>query len=62
MSPPGPRSVPAPKMGDIPGPADLARRTDRMDSFDMRLGRVEAKLDHLIVIFEKTLTPSKAKR
>ena len=45
----------APRLGDIPGPADLARRTDRMDSFDMRLGRVEAKLDHLIFLIEKSL-------
>jgi hypothetical protein len=46
------KSAPAPRMGDV---ANLARSVDRMDSFDMRLGRVEAKLDHLIFLVEKTL-------
>jgi hypothetical protein len=39
---------PPPRLGDIPGPADLARRTDRMDSIEMRLGRIEGKIDALI--------------
>jgi hypothetical protein len=41
-----PAEKPAPvRMGDV---ADLARRTDRLDSIEMRLGRIESKLDHLI--------------
>jgi hypothetical protein len=60
MSPPGPKC--APRLGDIPGPADLARRTDRMDDFNVRLGRVEAKIDHLIAMTERALPPSKASR
>ena len=46
MSPPGPKSSGVPRMGD--SPADLARRTDRMDLIEMRLGRVEAKLDRVL--------------
>jgi hypothetical protein len=51
----------APRLGDIPSPADLARRTDRMDDFSIRLGRVEAKIDHLTSLIEKSL-PKAAKR
>jgi hypothetical protein len=54
MSPPGPRSVPVPRMGDV---AQLAARTDRLDGIsnkldwliksyadlDRRLAAVEAK-------------------
>jgi hypothetical protein len=32
-------------MGEV---ADLARRTDRLDSIEMRLGRIESKLDIII--------------
>lgn len=51
----------APRLGDIPGPSDLARRVDRMDSMEMRLGRIEVKLDFLASLIEKLL-PKAAKR
>ncbi len=58
MSPPGPKSSPqVPRLGDV---ADLCSRVDRMDSLEMRVGRIEVKLDHLVSLFEKST--SKAKR
>jgi hypothetical protein len=54
MSPPGPKSAPqAPRLGDV---AMLAARTDRLDSIEMRIGRIEAKLDALI----EMMKPSKS--
>jgi hypothetical protein len=35
-----------PRMGD--NPAQLAARTDRLDGLEMRLGRLESKLDIII--------------
>jgi hypothetical protein len=43
-----PAKKPPPRLGDIPGPADLARRTDRMDGLEMRLARIESRLDALV--------------
>jgi hypothetical protein len=40
----------APRMGDIPGPAALAAHTDRLDSIEIRLGRIEGKLDALVAV------------
>jgi hypothetical protein len=57
MSPPGPKSSPPVRMGgDV---ADLARRVDRMDSLEMRIGRIEVKLDHLASLVEKSLPKAK---
>jgi hypothetical protein len=47
---PGPKNTGTPRLGDIPGPADLARRTDRMDDFNIRLGRIEDKLSKVLEI------------
>jgi hypothetical protein len=58
MSPPGPQNTGAPKFGDV---ANLAKSVDRMDDFSIRLGRVEAKIDHLTSLIEKSL-PKAAKR
>jgi hypothetical protein len=49
----------APRLGDIPGPADLARRVDRLDSIERRLGRIEGKLDALVAA---SLQQKKAER
>lgn len=46
---PGPRSTGTPQLGDaILGPADLARRVDRMDEFATRLSRLEIKVDKVL--------------
>jgi hypothetical protein len=55
---PGPRNTGAPKLGD--SVADIVRRVDRMDSLEMRIARIEIKLDHLASLFDKS--QSKAKR
>jgi hypothetical protein len=38
----------APRLGDIPGPADLARRVDRLDGIEARLSRLETKTDKIL--------------
>jgi len=52
----------APRLGDIPGPADLARRVDRYDALEIRMGRVEQKLDRLLEIVLDLRPKSIAKR
>jgi hypothetical protein len=54
---PGPKS--APRLGDIPGPADLARRTDRLDRVEDAILRIERKVDMLVAAM---LPPAKAKK
>jgi hypothetical protein len=53
MSPPSPASTGVPRLGD--DVAQLARRTDRLDSIEMRIGRIEGKLDCVLLSLDKML-------
>jgi hypothetical protein len=44
-------------MGDIQGPADIARHTDRLDRVEDAILRIERKVDILVAA---SLTPAKA--
>jgi hypothetical protein len=46
-------------MGDIQGPADIARHTDRLDRVEDAILRIERKVDILVAAM---LPPSKSKR
>jgi hypothetical protein len=52
----------APRLGDIPGPATLARHTDRLDNVEMRLGRIEDKLSKALEILLELKPNSIARR
>jgi hypothetical protein len=49
----------APRLGDIPGPADLARRTDRLDRVEDSILRIERKVDLLVAAM---LPPKKVEK